>query len=240
MCNKLSFITTTLHEHHGVSNHATPLFVELIIRCKSKKTSKLRVIGLCNGNPMAISGFPSQRASNAKNVSIWRRHCYIYFEVLNTSPLTILHIHRVNVTFSFIFQHQGYNAQTHINDIALIQLTQAVIYNRYVQNIQMDYSSAQFPAGYDCVITGWGYTRTKPSKLSFWSHHDDVIKWKHFPCQWPFVRGIHRSPADSPHNGQWLGALMFSLMCAWTRIWANNGVAGDLKRQDAHCDVTRE
>ena len=22
--------------------------------------------------------------------------------------------------------------------------------------------------------------------------HDDVIKWKHFPCYWPFVRGIHR------------------------------------------------
>ena len=24
-------------------------------------------------------------------------------------------------------------------------------------------------------------------------HHDDVIKWKHFPRYWPFVRGIHRS-----------------------------------------------
>ena len=24
--------------------------------------------------------------------------------------------------------------------------------------------------------------------------HDDVIKWKHFPRYWPFVRGIHRSP----------------------------------------------
>ena len=23
--------------------------------------------------------------------------------------------------------------------------------------------------------------------------HDDVIKWKHFPRHWPFVRGIHRS-----------------------------------------------
>ena len=23
--------------------------------------------------------------------------------------------------------------------------------------------------------------------------HDDVIKWKHFSCYWPFVRGIHRS-----------------------------------------------
>ena len=46
--------------------------------------------------------------------------------------------------------------------------------------------------------------------------HDDVIKWKHFPRYWSFVRGIHRSPVDSPHKGQWRGALIFSLMWAWT------------------------
>ena len=33
--------------------------------------------------------------------------------------------------------------------------------------------------------------------------HDGVIKWKHFPGYWPFVRGIHRSPVNSPHKGQW-------------------------------------
>ena len=44
--------------------------------------------------------------------------------------------------------------------------------------------------------------------------HDDVIKWKHFPCYWPFVRGIHGSPVKSPHKGQWRGALMFSFFCA--------------------------
>ena len=43
---------------------------------------------------------------------------------------------------------------------------------------------------------------------------DDVIKWKHFPPYWPFVQGIHRSPVNSPHKGQWWGALMFSLICA--------------------------
>ena len=42
--------------------------------------------------------------------------------------------------------------------------------------------------------------------------HDDVIKWKHFPRYWPFVRGIHRPPVNSPHKGQWCGALMFSLI----------------------------
>ena len=39
--------------------------------------------------------------------------------------------------------------------------------------------------------------------------HDDVIKWKHFSRYWPFVRGIHRSPVNSPHKVQWRGALMF-------------------------------
>ena len=47
--------------------------------------------------------------------------------------------------------------------------------------------------------------------------HDDVIKWKHFPRYWPFVQGIHRSPVNSPHKGQWREALMFSLICAWKK-----------------------
>ena len=48
-----------------------------------------------------------------------------------------------------------------------------------------------------------------------WRFHDVVIKWKHFPRYWPFVRGIRRSPVNYPHKGQWRGALMFSLICAW-------------------------
>ena len=39
--------------------------------------------------------------------------------------------------------------------------------------------------------------------------HDDVIKWRHFPRYWPFVRGIHRSPVNSPHKGQWRGVWCF-------------------------------
>ena len=69
-------------------------------------------------------------------------------------------------------------------------------------------------------------------------NHDDVIKWKHFPCYWPFVRGIHRSPVNSPHKGQWRGALMFSLIYAWTNGWVNHRYAGDLRLHRAHNDVT--
>ena len=67
--------------------------------------------------------------------------------------------------------------------------------------------------------------------------HDDVIKWKHFPRYWPFVRGIHRSPVNSSHKGQRRGALVFSLICAWINGWVNNREAGDLRRQLAHFDV---
>ena len=48
------------------------------------------------------------------------------------------------------------------------------------------------------------------------------LQWKYFPRYWPFVRGIHRSPVNSPHKGQWRGALIFSLICAWTKGWVNN------------------
>ena len=68
--------------------------------------------------------------------------------------------------------------------------------------------------------------------------HDDVIKWKHFPRYWPFVRGIHRPPVNSPHKGQWRGALMFSLICVSINDWVNNRDAGDLRRYRAHYDDT--
>ena len=51
-----------------------------------------------------------------------------------------------------------------------------------------------------------------------------------FPRYWPFVRGIHRSPVNSPHKGQWRGA--------WTNGWVNNRDAGDLRRHRAHYDDT--
>ena len=67
--------------------------------------------------------------------------------------------------------------------------------------------------------------------------HDDVIKWKHFPRYWPFVRGIHRSPVNSPHKGQWRGALMIPFICVGINGWINNRDAGDMRRYCAHYDV---
>ena len=67
--------------------------------------------------------------------------------------------------------------------------------------------------------------------------HDDVMKWKHFPRYWSFVRGIHRSLVNSPHKDQWRGVLMFSLSCVLINDWVNSREAGDLRRYRAHYDV---
>ena len=68
--------------------------------------------------------------------------------------------------------------------------------------------------------------------------HNGVIKWNHFPCYWPLVWGIHRSPVNSPRKGQWRGALMIPLIYAWTNGLVNNRDAGGLRRHRAHYSVT--
>ena len=48
--------------------------------------------------------------------------------------------------------------------------------------------------------------------------HDNVIKWKHFPRNWPFVRGFHWLPVNSPHKGQWRGALSLGVTTRWLQL----------------------
>ena len=97
-----------------------------------------------------------------------------------------------------------------------------------------------FVALLPCLVSLLVTTRLEWPLLLWWlwyHKHDYVIKWKHFPRYWPFVRVIHRWPVNSPHKGQWRGALMFSLMCAWINASVNNREAGDWKRHRAHYDV---
>ena len=64
------------------------------------------------------------------------------------------------------------------------------------------------------------------------------MKWKYFLHSWPFVKGIHRSPVNSPHKGQWRGALRLSLICAWTSGWVNNQDTGELRCHCTQYDIT--
>ena len=96
-------------------------------------------------------------------------------------------------------------------------------YTRYSTHFA-SFSSAHFPPA---------YTRSKCDNTP----DHDVNKWKHFPRNWSFVRGIHWSPVNSPHKSQWRGALMFSLICVWINDWVNNRKAGDLRCYRARYDV---
>ena len=65
--------------HNGISNHQPQdCLLNHLFRRSSKKTSKLRVTGLCAGNSPVTREFPTQMASNTEYVSIWWHHHAIY------------------------------------------------------------------------------------------------------------------------------------------------------------------
>ena len=65
--------------------------------------------------------------------------------------------------------------------------------------------------------------------------------WRHqmetFSTLLAIYAGNSPVPVNSPHKGQWHGALMFSLICVWINSWVNNREAGDLRCYYAHYDV---
>ena len=65
--------------------------------------------------------------------------------------------------------------------------------------------------------------------------------WRHqmetFSALLAICAGNSPVPMNSPHKGQWRGALMFTLICARINGWVNNREAGDLRRYRTHYDV---
>ena len=73
---------------------------------------------------------------------------------------------------------------------------------------------------------------TEICTTSWWRHQMEP-----FSALLALCAGNSPVPVNSPHKGQWRGALMFSLISAWIDGWVNNGEAGDLRRHLAHYDV---
>ena len=74
----------------------------------------------------------------------------------------------------------------------------------------------------------------KIQKLKFtsWRHQMET-----FSALLAICAGNSLVTVNSPHKGQWRGALMFSLICTWINRWGNNRDAGDLRRNRTHYDV---
>ena len=75
---RLNFRDSLQLRHNGRDCVSIHQRLDCLLNClfghRSKKTSKLHVTGLCEGNSLGTCEFPAQKASNAENVSIWWRH----------------------------------------------------------------------------------------------------------------------------------------------------------------------
>ena len=92
----------SLHWRHNgrdcVSNHQPyDCLLNRLFRRRSKKTSKLRVTGLCEGNSPVLGEFSAQMASDTENVSIWWRH---HIASIGVSIAEIMQSHVINGIFS--------------------------------------------------------------------------------------------------------------------------------------------
>ena len=72
-----------------------------------------------------------------------------------------------------------------------------------------------------------------PGTSTWWRHQMET-----FSASLAICAGNSPVPVNSPHKGQWCGALMFSLICVWINGWVNNREAGNLRRYHAHYDIT--
>ena len=96
--------STLQWRHNGrgsVSNHQPhDCLLNRWFRRRSKKTSKLRVTGICAGNSPVTGEFPTQRASNTENVSIWWRHHGVMSWAQKLAGVCLRHV----VIFDFLYR----------------------------------------------------------------------------------------------------------------------------------------
>ncbi|XP_075175963.1 transmembrane protease serine 9-like [Anomaloglossus baeobatrachus] len=89
-------------------------------------------------------------------------HCfespqYTGYDVqLGAYSLSLANGHSVWKTIDSIYIHPDYTSTAHTWDIALVKLSSAVTYTKYIMPVCLPAASVTFPCGLDCWVTGWG------------------------------------------------------------------------------------
>ena len=99
--------------------------------------------------------------------------------------------------------------------------------------------TVECPVKWDAFALMWRHlnatgTRSNESQQNAWWRH----QMETFFALLALCAGNSPVPVNSPHKGQWRGALMFSLICSWINDWVNNREAGDLRRHRGYYDVS--
>ena len=150
------------------------------------------ILALCEANPV-LGGLPSQRPVTRS------------FDVLFDLPLNKILSKQLRRRW---FETSSCSLWRHCNE--------------YLSQRRNNSSYAQTPYGWLTLLwildAKWMKQPAKSTSNIRGIFRDDVIKWKHIPRCWPFVR-VTRS---------------FDVFFGW----ANNRDVGDLRRHRAHDDVT--
>ena len=202
------------NECGGVSNHQR---LHCLLNCwfrrRSKKTTKFRVIGLSAGNSPVTGEFPTQRAVTWKMfpfddvIMIWPN--YVALKAVSCRSIAMIYGH----SFCSVKIHwrppegHGFSYRLPATDWCLLDMFL----------LQLSLSSRATASHL------WNFMITSSN---------GNISALLLLCE-----GNHRSSVNSPHKGQWHGALMFSFICAWTNGWSNNLDDGSLRRHRAYYDV---
>ena len=202
------------------------------IRCASHLWPPLfNLYSVPRGYQCNIAGLPNNRKSLLHHITCneftpvtfalsWWRHQMEAFSALlaicaGNSPVTQRERERAKAQYMYICYELLFSSLYGYYQVnsSCVEITRWCVHNNY--NLETLAKSLEFS---DAVLDAWIPFSRYPNLFCFificewYSIHDDVIKWEHFPRYWPFEQGIHRSPVNSLHKGQWL----FSLICAWT------------------------
>ena len=141
--------------HNGrdsVSNHQNHhCLLNRLFRRRSKKTSKLRVTGLCVGNSPGTGEFPAQMACNAENVSIWWRHhfmacCWRHPAIIrNFNYLSFIHFKRISIIlWNFNPKHTLFHSKI-LFDIIGCKMAAIPFRPMYVHTVRCRLISQRYP-----------------------------------------------------------------------------------------------
>ena len=187
-----------------------------------------------------------------KHTFIWRRngHSHTLLEMETLLSLNHLSLKYHSQAFKISPQCLSQIIDPDTNFLLKGNLFLSLLFNLLV--LKPEYSRRTRPISW--LLMHWQLTNrvarspaTTTVDTAWHDSHGDCVMipvfsfswWRHqMPRYWPFVRGIHRWPVNSPHKGQWRGALMLSLICARIDGWVNNLKAGDLRRHCAQYSVT--
>ena len=191
------------NDHNGVSNHQPHhCLLKRLFRRISRKTSKLRITGLCMGN--------SPGPVNSPHKGPVTRKMFPFDDVNALCPLRQVGSCRCQDGKISAVSYLLY--QRYCEDVLTISLKTNWFDRKIKHNFQrlFDYQSS-----FGRISLSYGMKKNDCRSLArvqfLWSdvftvlhrlkhHHDDAIKWKLFPRYWPFVRGIRRSSVNCPQK----------------------------------------